>query len=112
MKKSTLEALYNLVNGRGTVTEELRNEVTAEYERTTEKTRANKTLYQAAHDALMASPNWNAAMTSGDLWAAVAAEMPDGFTEAKMRYGIRNYWLDEVEINDEEKPATYQRKVA
>lgn len=112
MKKSTLEALYNLVNGNGTITEELRNEINAEYERTTAKTRANKTLYQTAYDALMSSPNWTDAMTSSALWAAVAAEMPDGFTEAKMRYGIRNYWADEVEINDEEKPATYKRKTA
>lgn len=54
MKKSTLEMMKNYLNGDDTVDlSALRDEVNAEWERTTAKSRANTELYNAAHDALM-----------------------------------------------------------
>jgi hypothetical protein len=54
---------------------------------------------------------WDKPMTSKELWGVVGADMPEGFTESKMRYGCLNYWPDEVQKNDNGKhPATYERK--
>ena len=111
MKKSTLEALYNLVNGNGTVTDELREDVTAEYERTTAKSRANTALYDAAHDVAMACAAWDRPMTVKELWPLVEADMPDGFTPSKLQYAFREKWPDEVERHDNGKDAyMYSRR--
>jgi hypothetical protein len=48
MKKSTMEALYAVVNSGAAVTDTLREEFNAEYERTTAKARANADAYDAA----------------------------------------------------------------
>lgn len=108
MKKSTLEALYNLVNGRGTVTNELREEVNAEYERTTAKARANHDAYKAAEQVVM-SVLTDTPMTAKEVFAA-SDEWPDGFTANKVQYGLNNYWKDSVKRHDNGKnPYTYTR---
>lgn len=111
MKKNTLEALYNLVNGKGTVTDELRNEVNAEWERTTAKSRANADLYATAHDALMASDAWVGEMTAKEIAEACADELPEGFSASKIQYAFRALWGDEIVKHDNGKNAmTYSRK--
>ena len=112
MKKSTLENIRTLANANTTLFgDELVQEINAEWERTTEKSRDNKELYDAAHDVLMACEAWDKPMTSKELWEVVREDMPEGFTESKMRYGCLNYWTDEVKKNDNGKnPATYERK--
>ena len=112
MKKSTLEMMKNYLNGDDTVDLSiLRDEVNAEWERTTAKSRANKELYDTAHEVLMACEAWDKPMTSKELWEVVREDMPENFTESKMRYGCLNYWTDEVKKNDNGKnPATYERK--
>ena len=105
MKKSTLEALYNLVNGNGSVTDELRADVVAEYERLTAKSRANADLYNTAHDVVMASTAWDKPMTVKELWAVVSADMPEGFTASKMQYAFLHYWTNEVQRHENGKDA-------
>jgi len=106
MKKSTLEALRNYLNGDDTVDlSTLRDEVNAEYERLTAKSRANAELYDTAHDVVMASTTWNTPMTVKELWEVVAADMPDGFTASKMQYAFLHYWTNEVQRHENGKDA-------
>ena len=112
MKKSTLEMMKNYLNGDDTVDlSTLRDEVNAEWERTTEKSRANADLYATAHDALMSADGWDKPMTVADLTEKFASVLPDGFTKSKMQYAFRALWSDEVEKHENGKSAyTYSRK--
>ena len=106
MKKSTMEALYAVVNSGAAVTDELREEFNAEYERTTAKARANKSAYAAAKDVAVAVLN-DTPMTAKEVFAA-SDEWPDGFTSNKVQYGLNNYWTDVAERHDNGKnPYTY-----
>lgn len=111
MKKSTLEAIRNYLNGDDTVDlSVLRDEVNAEYERTTAKSRANATLYEAAHDVAMEIFN-DTPMNTSD--AFDAGEWPKGFTLSKLRYAVREIWSDELEKHENGKnPLTYTKKNA
>lgn len=112
MKKNTLNALYNyFVKNDNTVdlsviTEEIR----AEYERTTAKSKANTDLYEAAHDVAMEIFN-DTPMTTAD--AFDAGEWPEGFNLSKFRYAVRAMWSDELEKHENGKnPLTYTKKSA
>lgn len=112
MKKNTLSALYRyFVKNDGTVdlatvTEEIR----AEYERTTAKSKANADLYDAAHDVAMEIFN-DTPMTTSD--AFDAGKWPESFTLSKLRYAVREMWSDELEKHENGKnPLTYTKKSA
>lgn len=111
MKKSTMEALYAVLNTGAAVTDELRNEFNAEYERTAAKSRANAAMYDEAHDALMNAAEWDKPMTAAELAETFADVLPDGFTKSKVQYALLHYWTDEVEKHENGKNAyTYSRK--
>ena len=113
MKKSTLEALYNLVNGTGSLTDELREDVIAEYERTTAKANANTVLYNTALEVLKSVDDWDEPMTTKELCAKYADELPDDFSASKMNYAMRTYgdWMAAFEKHDNGKnPYTYTQK--
>lgn len=113
MKKSTLENLCNYLNGDNTVdVATLREEVTAEYDRVTAKSRANTALYNAAHDVVMACEAWAEPMTVKELWPLVETNMPEDFTPSKLQYAFREKWPQEVERHDNGKDAyKYSRRV-
>lgn len=111
MKKSTMKALYAVLNSNATVTDELRTEFNAEYERTTAKSRANAAMYAEAEQALMNTPKWDKPMTAKELAEVCAADLPEGFTASKVQYGLLNYWQGKVVKHDNGKNAyTYTRK--
>lgn len=111
MKKSTMEALYTVINKGAAVTDELRAEFNAEYERTTAKSRANAAMYDEARDFLMNTPDWDRPMTAAELAETFAADLPDGFSKSKVQYALLHYWVDSVERHDNGKNAyTYTRK--
>ena len=111
MKKSTLESIRNYLNGDNTVDLSiLREEVNAEWERTTEKSRANADLYAAAspvvEKVLDTTPR-----TSKEIFALCEKELPIGFTANKVQYLILHQLADKVEKHDNGKNAkTYTRK--
>ena len=109
MKKSTMEALYAVLNTGAAVTDELREEFNAEYERTTAKARANKAAYEDAKEVAIAVLG-DTPMTAKEVFAA-SSEWPEGFTANKVQYGLNNYWMDIAERHDNGKnPYTYTRK--
>jgi hypothetical protein len=88
----------------------LASEIHAEWERTTAKSRANATLYDAAHDVAMEIFN-DTPMTTSD--AFEAGEWPEGFSLSKLRYAVREMWSDELEKHENGKnPLTYTKKSA
>lgn len=112
MKKSTLEAIRNYLNGDNTVDLSiLKQEVDNEWERTTAKSRANADLYATAvpivEKTLDATPR-----TSKEIFAMCEKELPNGFTANKVSYLMRNQLADKVEKHENGKnPLTYTRKM-
>ena len=110
MKKNTLTALYTYFVksdtsiDMSTVVEDIR----AEYERTAAKAQANKDIYDAAHDVLIAALT-GTPQTSKEIFEA--NEWPEDFTQSKLNYALRAMWADEVNKIDNGKSAyTYTRK--
>ena len=110
MKKNTLEAIRNYLNGDETVDlSTVREEVNAEWERLTAKSRANKDAYDTAKDVAFGILS-DTPMTVKEVFAA-SDEWPEGFTAAKVQYAFLHYWNDEVVKHDNGKNAfTYTVK--
>lgn len=114
MKKSTLEMMKNYLNGDDTVDlSTLRNEVNTEWERITEKSRANAALYDSARDVVMAANGWDEPMYAKDIWEIVKDAMPTGFSLSKMQYAFREKWADLIQRHNPENirdPYKYSRR--
>ena len=110
MKKSTLENLCNYLNGDTSVdVAALREEVNAEYDRLTEKARANKGAYAAAKEVAVTVLS-DTPQTAKEVFAATT-DWPDGFTANKVQYGLNNYWGDvAVRHENGKNPYTYTAK--
>lgn len=109
MKKSTMEALYAVVNSGAAVTDTLREEFNAEYERTTAKARANADAYAAAGEVAKSVLS-DTPMTAKEVFAATD-EWPEGFTPNKVQYGLNNRWQEFTERHENGKnPYTYTAK--
>lgn len=110
MKKSTMEALHAyLWNHDDNIDIALlASEIHEEWERTAAKAQANKDIYAAAHDVLIAAltdtPQTSKEIFEGNEW-------PDEFTQGKLNYALRAMWADEIErIDNGKAPFTYKRK--
>lgn len=104
MKKSTLNAIYNYLNGDETVDlSVLREEVNAEYERLNAKRDANRIAYDEAKEIAFGVMS-DEPMTAKEIFEA-SDEWPQGFTANKVGYALRNYWNDEVVKHDNGKSA-------
>ena len=111
MKKATLEAIRNYLNGDDTVDLSiLRQEINDEWERTTAKSRANAELYTAAIPIVEKTLS-DTPMTARQIHAACYKELPDGFTANKVQYLLLHQLVDKVQKHDNGKNAnTYTRK--
>ena len=110
MKKNTLTALYNYFVKNddtidlSTVVEDIR----AEYERTAAKAQANRDIYDAAHNVLIAALT-DTPQTSKEIFEN--NEWPEDFTQGKLNYALRAMWNNEVNKIDNGKSAyTYTKK--
>lgn len=111
MKKSTLEAMRNYLNGDTTIDlSALREEVNAEYDRVTAKARANAELYAEAKEAVMNVLS-DVPQTAAQVYNAASAFLPEDFTVAKVQYALLHYWEDNVVKHENGKaPYTYTMK--
>ena len=95
MKKNTLEAIRNYLNGDETVDlSVVREEVNAEWERLTAKANANRSAYDEAKEIAFRVMS-STPMTKNEIFAA-SDEWPEGFTANKLQYALLHYWNDEV----------------
>lgn len=106
MKKSTLEAIRNYLNGDDTVDLTIvREEVNNEWERLNAKRVANATMYDEAHEVFCSIMSGKRPMTVKDIFTLGADEWPSDFTSSKLGYAIRNYWKDEIVAVDNGRSA-------
>ena len=104
MKKNTLEAIRNYLNGDETIDlSVVRDEVNAEWERLNAKRNANRVAYDAAKDVAFGILS-ETPMTVKEIFAA-SDEWPQSFTAAKVQYALLNYWNGEVVKHDNGKSA-------
>lgn len=93
MKKTTIEALYNYING-ATLTnlDEIKIELETELNKGKERAEANKAEYAQIHDAVIGTLESATAPVT-------AQELADetGYAKGKIVYGLSHYWKDEVE---------------
>ena len=110
MKKNTITALYTYFVKNDTTIDmaSVVEDIRAEYERTAAKAQANRDIYDAAHDVLIAAltdtPQTSKEIFEGNEW-------PEDFTQSKLNYALRALWMNEVNKIDNGKSAyTYTRK--
>ena len=108
MKKSTLSALVSYLNGEAiTNLDEIRAELEKELNKGAEKAAANRALYDAAKEVVLANLS-ETPVTISELYEQISDELPDGFSRSKLQYGMR-LWGDEITKHDT-SPATYSAK--
>lgn len=103
MKKASMEALVNYIDVHS-LTElfNIKDELTAELNKSKAKADANRALYDEYHDKIIA------ALASATA-PVTAQELADetGIARGKIVYGLTNYWKSEVVRDDSGKTATY-----
>ena len=82
-------------------------ELQAELDKNAEKAQANRDLYAAAHDVVMATLS-DKPMTVAELWEAMKDKAPEGMTKSKVQYALRELWAAEV-VKIEGKVNEYKR---
>ena len=112
MKKSTMKAMLSYLNGENvTNLNEIKAEIEGELARGAEKAKANRALYDEAHDVVI-----NGLVMAGtpvsvsELFDMIKAELPEGFSRSKVQYGLTNYWRDELVIANGNGCSTYTVK--
>ena len=111
MKKSTLEAIRNYLNGDETIDLSiLRQEINDEWERTTAKSRANTELYASAMPVVDRVID-DTPHTAKEIFELCKNDLPNTFTPNKVQYLLLHQLADKVEKHDNGKNAnTYTRK--
>ena len=106
MKKTTLTAIAAYIKNVPELAAEY-TELQAELDKNAEKAQANRDLYAAAHDVVMATLS-DKPMTMAELWEAMKDNVPEGMTKSKVQYALRELWATEV-VKIEGKVNEYKR---
>lgn len=94
MKKNTMTTIANYIKNVPELANEYA-ELAAELAKGEAKAQANRDLYAAAHDVVMAHLS-DTPVTVTELFAACGDELPEGMSKGKIQYAILNYWASEV----------------
>ena len=111
MKKASLQSLVNYLNGE-TVTniDEIKAEIEAELAKGEAKAQANRDLYAEATPVVLDGlASATAPCTIGELYNAIADELPAGFSKGKVQYLVTRVLTDQIEKH-EGKVNTYTLK--
>lgn len=106
MKKTTMTTIAAYIKNVPELATEYA-ELQAELDKNAEKAQANRDLYAAAHDVVMATLS-DKPMTMAELWEAMKDNVPEGMTKSKVQYGLRELWAAEV-VKIEGKVNEYKR---
>ena len=106
MKKTTMTTIAAYIKNVPELATEYA-ELQAELDKNAEKAQANRDLYAAAHDAVVATLS-DKPMTMAELWEAVKDNVPEGMTKSKVQYALRELWAAEV-VKIEGKVNEYKR---
>jgi len=111
MKKSTMIALVNYLNG-ATIDNlaEIKSELEAELNRNAEKAAANRELYESAKSVVFEGFRIaGTPITIAELYEEIKGKLPQGFSKSKVQYAVTRLWSDEI-IKTEGKTNTYTVK--
>ena len=111
MKKSTMIALVNYLNG-ATIDNlaEIKSELEAELNRNAEKAAANRELYESAKSVIFEGFRVaGTPITIAELYEEIKDELPQGFSKSKVQYAVTRLWSDEI-VKTEGKTNTYTVK--
>lgn len=111
MKKSTMIALVNYLNGAAIDNlAEIKSELEAELNRNAEKAAANRELYESAKSVIFEGFRVaGTPITIAELYEEIKDELPQGFSKSKVQYAVTRLWSDEI-VKTEGKTNTYTVK--
>ena len=110
MKKATMNTIVNYINDNAIeALYEVRDELMAELNKGAEEKARNAELYDSAKAVVMSElGTTDKAVTIGELYEAVEANLPEGFTKGKLQYAVTRLWKDEI-VRIEGKVNTYRK---
>lgn len=111
MKKMYFEQMLGILNGIGDATPEMIDNLKKEIEKEVYKGQAQKDknleVYESFHELLVSNLSDSPA-TCGEIYDAIADELPEGVTKGKVQYALTHLWQDEI-VKIDGKPNTYRR---
>lgn len=108
MKKATMNTIVNYINDNAVeALYEVRDELMAELNKGEAVKAENAKLYDTAKAVVM-SELGDTPVTIGELYDAVAGDLPEGFTKGKLQYAVTRLWKDEI-VRIEGKVNTYRK---
>lgn len=108
MKKATMNTIVNYINDNSVeALYEVRDELMAELNKGEAVKAENAKLYDTAKAVVM-SELGDTPVTIGELYDAVAGDLPEGFTKGKLQYAVTRLWKDEI-VRIEGKVNTYRK---
>ena len=110
MKKATMNSILTLIATIDTPeAEAVRAELNAELSKGEAVKAENAKLYDAAKVVVMDElSKATEAVTIGELFEAVEANLPEGFTKGKLQYAVTRLWTSEI-TRIEGKVNTYRK---
>lgn len=108
MKKATLVAIKDALTGYGYMDSEVLSELNREITRGEDAKAKNAEAYEAIHELVVDNLDKVTPCTCGELYEAIASELPADMTRSKVQYALNNLWQDEV-VKIPGKPNTYRR---
>ena len=108
MKKATMKTILSLIDSIDTPeAQEVRDELNAELNKGAELKAQNDALYESAKAVVMGELG-GTPVTIGELYEAVAGDLPEGFTKGKLQYAVTRLWTDAI-AKIEGKVNTYRK---
>ena len=108
MKKATMNTIVNYINDNAVeALYEVRDELMAELDKGEAVKAENAKLYDTAKAVVM-SELGDTPVTIGELYDAIAGDLPEGFTKGKLQYAVTRLWKDEI-VRIEGKVNTYRK---
>ena len=109
MKKATMNTILTLIATIDTPeADAVRAELNAELNKGAEEKARNAELYEAAKAVVMAELS-DKPCTISELYDAVEADLPEGFTKGKLQYAVTRLWLNDGIVRIEGKVNTYRK---
>ena len=107
MKKNTMIAIAAaLSNVNFENKDAILAELNADINRGAEQKAVKAAEYAAVHDVVIGALS-ETPVTIAELYDAVRADLPDGFSKGKVQYAVTRLWTDEV-VKIEGNPNTYK----
>jgi hypothetical protein len=108
MKKVIMKTILSLIDSIDTPeAQEVRDELNAELNKGAELKAQNDALYESAKVVVMGELG-DTPVTIGELYEAIAGDLPEGFTKGKLQYAVTRLWTDAI-VKIEGKVNTYRK---